>query len=112
MTVGKRKIIAEPKELENMPEPGPDDVYGVISKMVGYDKVIVDCSDGKQRLCRIRGQLKRKIWVKEGDLVLVSPWDFQRDTRGDIWWRFTKNQALSLAQKGVLPEFLRARIEK
>jgi translation initiation factor 1A len=112
LAVGKRKIIAEPKELENMPEPGPDDVYGVISKMVGYDKVIVDCSDGKQRLCRIRGQLKRKIWVKEGDLVLVSPWDFQRDTRGDIWWRFTKNQALSLAQKGVLPEFLRARIEK
>jgi len=50
--------------------------------------------------------------VKEGDLVLVSPWDFQRETRGDIWWRFTKNQALTLAQRGVLPEFLRARIEK
>jgi len=110
--VGKRKIIAEPKELEEMPEPGPSDVYGVVSKMVGYDKLIVDCADGKQRLCRIRGQLKRRIWIKEGDLVLVSPWDFQSDSRGDVWWRFTKNQALELIQRGVIPDFLRARLEK
>jgi translation initiation factor 1A len=110
--VGKRKIIAEPKELEKVPELGPGDVYGIVSKLVGYDKALVDCSDGKQRICRIRGQLKRKIWVKEGDLVLVSPWDFQADTRGDIWWRFTKNQAIELAKMGVVPEFLRSRIEK
>jgi len=109
--MGKRKIISEPKELEQMPELGPGDVYGVVVKLVGYDNALVECSDGKQRFCRIRGQLKRKIWIKEGDLVAVSPWDFQSDKRGDIWWRFTKNQALELAQKGVLPDFLRAKIE-
>jgi translation initiation factor 1A len=78
--------------------------------MYGYDRVLVDCADGKQRLCRIRGQLKRRIWIKEGDLVLVSPWDFQRNSRGDIWWRFTKNQALELVRKGVIPDFLKVKV--
>ncbi len=110
--MGKRKIVSEPDELEQIMEPGPGDVYGVVVKMYGYDRVLVECSDGKTRLCRIRGQLKRRIWIKEGDLVLVSPWDFQSDKRGDIWWRFTKGQALKLAEQGVLPDFLKARISE
>ncbi|MCS7142238.1 MAG: translation initiation factor eIF-1A [Aigarchaeota archaeon] len=109
--MGKRKVIAEPKELEEVPRPGPGDVYGVVSRMYGFDRVLVDCSDGKQRICRIRGQLKRRIWIKEGDLVLVSPWEFQSDSRGDIWWRFTRNQALELSAQGALPTFLKAKLE-
>lgn len=108
--MGKRKIVSEPDELEELMEPGPGDVYGIVTKMYGYDRVLVECSDGRQRMCRIRGQLKRKIWIKEGDLVLVSPWDFQQE-RGDIFWRYTKNQALELAKRGVLPDFLRSRLE-
>jgi translation initiation factor 1A len=50
-------------------------------------------NDGKERLCRISGKLKRRVWIREGDVVLISPWDFQRDTRGDIVWRYTKSQA-------------------
>jgi hypothetical protein len=64
--MGKRKIVSEPDELDQMVEPGPGDVYGVVSKMYGYDRLLVDCADGKQRICRIRGQLKRRIWIKEG----------------------------------------------
>lgn len=112
LEMGKRKIVSEPDELEHMMEPGPGDVYGVVVKMYGYDRVLVECSDGKTRLCRIRGQLKRRIWIKEGDLVLVSPWDFQSDKRGDVWWRFTKGQALKLTEQGVLPDFLKAKISE
>ena len=90
--MGKRKIISE-EELENMMEPGPGDVYGVVVKLLGYDRALVKCQDGHERLCRIRGKLKRRIWIRPGDVVLVSPWDFQRDKRGDIIWRYTKNQA-------------------
>jgi len=110
LEMGKRKIVSEPDELEELVEPGPGDVYGVVVKMYGYDRVLVECSDGKTRLCRIRGQLRRRIWIREGDLVLVSPWDFQRDKRGDVWWRFTKVQALKLAEQGVIPDFLREKL--
>lgn len=108
--MGKRKIVSESDVLEEPVSPGPGDVYGVVVKMYGYDRALVECSDGKQRLCRIKGQLKRRIWIKEGDLVLVSPWEFQQD-RGDIFWRFTRNQAIELAKQGALPDFLKAKIE-
>lgn len=108
---GKRRVLSEKDELATMEKPGPGDVYGIITKRLGYDRVLVECSDGKRRMSRIRGQLKRRIWMREGDLVLVSPWEFQRDTKGDIFWRFTRNQALALAKKGDLPDFLKAKVE-
>jgi len=48
------------------------------------------------------GKMKRKVWVRQGDIVLVSPWDFQSDTRGDIMWRYKKNQAEWLRENGYL----------
>ena len=99
--MGKRKIISE-EELEDMMEPGPGDVYGVVVRLLGYDRALVKCQDGHERLCRIRGKLKRRIWIRPGDVVLVSPWDFQSDRRGDIIWRYTKNQAEWLRREGKL----------
>ncbi|MHC1564346.1 MAG: translation initiation factor eIF-1A [Candidatus Hecatellaceae archaeon] len=88
----KRKVLSE-EELKELVLPGEGQVLGVVTKMLGYDRVMVAGNDGKERLCRISGKLKRRVWIREGDIVLVSPWDFQRDTRGDIVWRYTKNQA-------------------
>jgi translation initiation factor 1A len=89
--MGKRKVTNE-GNLENMILPTPNDVLGVAIKMLGADRIMVKCQDGKDRLCRVRGKLKRRVWIREGDTVLVSPWDFQKDERGDIFWRYRKNQ--------------------
>ena len=64
--------------------PAKTDVLGMAVRMLGADRIMVKCQDGKERLCRIRGKLKRRVWIREGDVVLVSPWDFQSDERGDI----------------------------
>jgi initiation factor 1A len=37
-------------------------------------------------------------------MVLVSPWDFQSETRGDIVWRYKKNQIQILKDKGLFTE--------
>ena len=73
--------------------PGQGEVLGVVIKLLGFDRILVKCQDGAERLCRIRGKMKRRVWIREGDIVLVSPWDFQSDTRGDIFWRYRKNQS-------------------
>lgn len=99
--MGKKKIISE-KELKSMVYPSRYDVIGIAQKMLGNDRVIVKCEDGHTRTCRIRGKMKRRIWVREGDAVLVSPWDFQHETRGDIIWRYKKNQLDILREKGYL----------
>lgn len=99
--MGKRKVINE-ESLENMMFPSGNDVLGTAIKMLGFDRILVKCQDGKERLCRVRGKLKRRVWIRDGDIVLVSPWDFQSDTRGDIFWRYRKNQTEQLRLRGYL----------
>jgi translation initiation factor 1A len=101
--MGKRKVISE-DELSNMKLPNGSDVLGIAEKLLGFDRVLVKCKDGYQRLCRIRGKMKRRAWIREGDIVLVSPWDFQFEKRGDIIWRYKRNQAQWLKKEGYLEE--------
>jgi translation initiation factor 1A len=99
--LGKKKVLSE-QELNTLVLPSQNDVLGVAIKLLGYDRVLVKCQDGRERLCRIRGKMKRRVWIREGDIVLVSPWDFQGDKRGDLFWRYTKSQAEQLRKKGYI----------
>jgi len=99
--LGKKKVISE-GELSELVLPSQNDILGVAIKLLGYDRILVKCQDGKERLCRIRGKMKRRVWIREGDIVLVSPWDFQSDKRGDLVWRYTKSQADTLRRKGYI----------
>jgi translation initiation factor 1A len=99
--LGKKKVLSE-GELNQLVVPTGSDVLGVAVKMLGFDRILVRCQDGKERLCRIRGKMKRRVWIREGDIVLVSPWDFQTDTRGDLIWRYTRAQAETLRRKGLI----------
>jgi len=99
--LGKKKVVSE-TGIQNMVLPATTDVLGVAVKMLGFDRIMVKCQDGHERLCRIRGKIKRRVWIRESDIVLVSPWDFQSDTRGDIIWRYTRGQVDWLRRKGYL----------
>jgi translation initiation factor 1A len=100
--LGKKKVLSEGELTEGMTYPSANDVLGIAVKLLGFDRVLVKCQDGHERLVRIRGKMKRRVWVREGDVVLVSPWDFQSDKRGDLLWRYTKAQAELLRRKGYL----------
>ena len=99
--MGKKKVITE-EEISNLVLPSGTDVLGVAIKLLGFDRVFVKCQDGRERVCRIRGKMKRKVWIRIGDVVLVSPWDFQSESKGDIIWRYTKGQAAMLRTQGLL----------
>ncbi|HZY46771.1 MAG TPA: translation initiation factor eIF-1A [Candidatus Bathyarchaeia archaeon] len=98
--MGKRKVLSE-ANLSEMLTPGPGQLYGTVKNLLGYDRVLVECTDGVTRVCRIRGKMKRRVWIKMGDTVLVAPWDFQQD-RGDIMFRYTQGQVESLRRSGQL----------
>ncbi|MGC8960875.1 MAG: translation initiation factor eIF-1A [Candidatus Bathyarchaeia archaeon] len=99
--MGKKKVISE-EELREMVLPGEGQVLGVVIQMLGFDRLMVRCEDGYSRICRIRGKMKRRVWIKVGDVVLVEPWDFQSESRGDIVWRYTESQAETLRRKRLL----------
>ncbi len=99
--MGKKKVLSE-KNLRRMVYPSENDVLGLVQKMLGFDRVLVKCQDSHTRVARIRGKMKRRTWIREGDIVLVSPWDFQGDERGEIFWRYTQSQVDQLRREGVL----------
>ena len=53
------------------------EVYGVVLQMLGNSRMRVYCFDGKVRMGRIRGKLVKRMWIREEDIVILSPWEFE-----------------------------------
>ncbi len=101
--MGKRKVLNE-SQLREIKLPQEGELLGRVVKLLGSDHIMVKCTDGKTRMGRIRGKLKRKIWIRDNDVVILAPWDFKQDERGDIIWRFTLSQMDWLKNNGHLPK--------
>lgn len=102
--MGKKKYQLTQEELEvaRIKIPRAGEVLGVVEMMLGADKVRANCDDGKTRICRIPGRLRKKSWIRVGDLILIQPWKVQSDKRGDIIFRYTPTQANWLKRKGYV----------
>ncbi|HUI00906.1 MAG TPA: translation initiation factor eIF-1A [Nitrososphaerales archaeon] len=98
--MGKRKVLNE-AHLKELVLPEQGELLGRVQKISGGNQVLVQCTDGEVRLCRIRGKMKRRMWIREGDIVLVSPWDFDHK-RADIVWRYIKDHADWLENNGYM----------
>ena len=86
-----------------MPNKKVNEMFALASQILGGRRVTVLCEDGESRMARIPGKMRRRQWVREGDLIIVWPWDFQ-DSKADVKHRYTKTQAMYLSRKGVLPD--------
>lgn len=86
-----------------MPDKKEGELFGIADSLVGGSRLEVMCEDGVKRLARIPGKMKRRMWIREGDLVIVKPWDFQND-KADVVWRYTKTQAEYLSRKDMIPK--------
>jgi len=96
--MSRKKSKEESKEVVF---PTEGQLLGVIEQFLGYERAKVMCSDGVVRLCRIPGKMKKRVWMRIGDVVLVAPWDFQ-PTRGDILHRYSTDELKVLAKRGLL----------
>ena len=79
------------------------EMFALAEEILGGRRVTVLCADGETRMARIPGKMRRRQWVREGDLIIVWPWDFQ-DSKADVKHRYTKTQAMYLSRKQVLPD--------
>merc|ERR1739838_257692 len=101
--MGKGDTNKVKKELE-FKEDGQE--YGQVQRMLGNGRCEVSCFDGTKRMCHIRGKMRKKVWVNQGDIVLVSLRDFQ-DEKGDIIVKYTSEEARNLKTYGELPESMK-----
>ncbi|HRZ85220.1 MAG TPA: translation initiation factor aIF-1A [Candidatus Paceibacterota bacterium] len=96
--------LNEPSEVKvRVRLPRNKEIIGIIDQRVGGNRMIVKCVDGKIRNCRIPGRLRRNLWIREGDIVIVEPWEFDNE-KGDILFKYHPNEVNSLKEKGLLKE--------
>lgn len=88
-------------EIVRVRIPKGKEMLGIVDSMLGANRVSVRCLDGKTRLGRIPGKMKKRIWIRKGDVVIIVPWDFQ-DGKSDVIWRYTSPQVDWLERRGYL----------
>ncbi|MGC8580820.1 MAG: translation initiation factor eIF-1A [Thermoplasmata archaeon] len=88
-----------------MPKKEEHELFGITQQLMGGARVRVICEDNKTRLARIPGRLKKRMWVRDGDLVILKPWSYQ-DEKAEIVYRYTKTEANYLSRRKLLPPFL------
>lgn len=97
------------KNNKNDPPQGPvrvkkpkeDEVIGVITQRLGGSRMYISCMDGKTRNCKVPGRLRRGMWLREGDVVIVKPWEFDNE-KGDILFKYSKAAIQKLKKQGML----------
>lgn len=92
------------QELRRVKLPRGNQALGIVETRLGGSRMRVRCLDGKTRICRIPGRMKRKLWVREGDTVLVEPWELGGEGKGDIIFKYRPTQVEYLRRKGILKE--------
>ena len=81
--------------------PNDDELFAVVTEMLGKNRVRLRCNDGEERMGRIPGRMRKRIWIRKNDIVLAEPWDWQ-DEKADITWRYTGQDADQLRREGHL----------
>ena len=79
--------------------PAGDEVIGVVIRNLGARRMEVLCEDQVKRVARIPGRFRRGYRISINDVVLVEPWADLSGDRGDISYRYRKNEIRPLARK-------------
>lgn len=83
--------------------PKGKEVLGIVQQRLGGSRMRVLCLDGKERICRIPGRLRRALWVRERDVVIIEPWELGGDEKGDVIHKYrSKAEIEFLKRKGYL----------
>ena len=102
----KKEQLAEQQKLQQeisrIKLPRDNQTLGILEQRVGASRMRVRCLDGKTRICRIPGRLKRRLWVRENDILIVEPWEFSGEGKGDVIYKYSPTQVVWLKNKGYL----------
>jgi translation initiation factor 1A len=105
-TSGARRKSPPPSDEEQVvrvrtPRKEAREVLAIVESLLGANHLKLRCMDGVVRMGRIPGSMKKRIWIHEGDVVIVVPWDFQTE-KADVIWKYTRPQVDWLDKKGFL----------
>jgi translation initiation factor 1A len=99
------EVVEGGEEVGRLPLPRRNrgEVFGIASQLLGAARIRVMCEDNVSRMGRITGKMKKKMWIREGDLLIIRPWGFQ-EGKADILFRYSRTQSQYLARRNLLPQ--------
>ena len=77
--------------------------YAQVTKMLGNGRLEATCFDGVQRLCHIRGKMRKKVWIGQSDIILIGLRDYQ-NAKADVILKYSPDESRSLKSYGEFPE--------
>jgi translation initiation factor 1A len=107
MSKKKEELAIQEKiqsEISRVRMPRGNQTIGIVDQRLGGSRMRVRCFDGKTRICRIPGKIKRRLWVREGDYLLIQPWELGGDEKGDVVFKYRPTQVNYLKKKGLIKE--------
>jgi len=87
----KKNQALNEEKVTRVKLPKEKEVMGIIEQRLGGNKMMVNCLDGKSRNCRVPGRLKRKLWLRPNDVVIIEPWELD-NKKGDVIFKYRPNQ--------------------
>ena len=83
--------------------PKNGELLGIVTQILGADRIKVRCTDGLSRVVRIPGKYRKRLWCRTNDIVSVMPWyGLQEKTRADLVYRYNRNAAEWLEKNGYI----------
>ena len=105
----KRNNQVDEFQKIRMPKKEEHELLAIVTKMHGTNQLKAMCSDGIERSVRITGKMKKRVWIRENDLIIVKVWDFQ-PSKADVIWRFKGDYAINFFKKkkmlGKIEDFI------
>ena len=98
------EVVEGGEEVGRLPLPRRDrgETFAIARQLLGAARIRVMCEDSVPRMGRITGKMKKKMWIREGDLLVVRPWGFQ-EGKADILFRYSRTQSQYLSRRKLLP---------
>ena len=87
-----------------LPKKNKDEMFAIADQLMGGSRINAICADGKSRMARIPGKMRR-IRVRTGDLLIIKPWKIQNE-KSDVVYRYRRTQSITLSKKKLLPEII------
>lgn len=102
----KKKKLAD---LQNeaptrVKKPKGEQFIGVVEKRNGGSRMNVRGTQGQEMMARVPGRMKKYLWIREGDIVLLEPWEIEKD-KADLIYKYKPNEIRQLQKEGLLDAF-------
>ena len=85
--------------------------YAQVIKCLGNCRFNVLCFDGKERMATMCGTMRKRRFINQDNIVLVSLRDWQ-DSKCDIIDNYDENLVRKMKDKGLVPDSIKLDVDK